>query len=115
MAMPTRGGVITCNIDSVDTLYQSYLPFINNGAIFVPTSRKYKLGEEVFVAFTLPQHSERFPLSGKVVWLNNKNTSAKPAGFAISFGKDATSGRMRDEIEKLLAGKLENDAPTYTI
>lgn len=116
MAMPSRGGgIITCTIADTQTLYQSYLPFVNGGGIFVPSTRQHKLGEDVFVAFTLPGSSERFPLNGKIVWINHKSTITKPAGFAMQFGSDPNSVRIRNEVERILAGQLESTNPTYTI
>lgn len=117
MAMPTRGGggIITCNIPDVATLYSSYLPFVNYGGIFVPSARSHMLGEDVFVAFTLPGTQERFPLNGKIVWVNNKQVGTRPAGFAMQFGSDPNSTKMRNEIERLLAGQVDSPRPTYTM
>ncbi|MDO5768426.1 MAG: pilus assembly protein PilZ [Psychrobacter sp.] len=115
MAMPGRGGIITCNIENVDTLYASYLPFVVNGAMFIPSDRPQKLGDEVFVAVTLPGSSERMPLNGKVVWVNHKSQSGRPAGFAIQFGKDAVGLNVKNEVERLLAGKIDSPQATYTM
>lgn len=115
MAMPLGAGVITCNIPDLDTLYKSYLGFVSEGGIFVPSSKAHKMGEDVFVAFTLPGSKERYPLNGKIVWLNQKGTATRPAGFGIQFGKDMVAQRMKNEVERLLAGQTENDRPTYTL
>ncbi|MDO5650516.1 MAG: pilus assembly protein PilZ [Moraxella sp.] len=115
MAMPMRGGIITCDIRDVPTLYKSYLPFIAGGALFVPNDRISALGEDVFVAFTLPSQSDRYPLNGKVAWINHKASANRPAGFAIQFGSDANGTRLRNEIEKLLAGQLDGAQATYTL
>ena len=113
--MPGRGGIITCNIENVDTLYASYLPFVVNGAMFIPSDRPQKLGDEVFVAVTLPGSSERMPLNGKVVWINHKAQSGRPAGFAIQFGNDAVGLNVKNEVERLLAGKIDSPQATYTM
>lgn len=60
MAMPGRGGILTCHIETIETLYASYLSFVNNGALFVPSDQPQQLGNEVFIAVTLPNSSERF-------------------------------------------------------
>lgn len=113
--MPGIGGIITCNIEDMATLYSSYLPFVTNGAIFVPSEREYKLGDEVFVAITLPDSSERMPLNGKVVWINKKAQSGRPAGFAIQFSEDAVGLKVKNEVERLLAGKVDSPQSTYTM
>lgn len=117
MPMPMRGagGIITCNFSDTDTLYASYLPFVTNGGVFVPNTQPRRIGEDVFVAFMLPGSTERYPLNGKVIWINHKASAGRPAGFAIQFGNDPNSLRMRNEIERLLAGSLESPRPTYTM
>ena len=81
MAMPGRGGILTCHIESMEMLYASYLSFVTNGALFVSSERVQKLGDEVFIAVTLPNSSERLPMNGKVVWVNSKAQSGRPAGL----------------------------------
>ena len=115
MAMPGRGGILTCHIADMATLYASYLSFVTNGALFIPTERKQKLGDEVFVAVTLPNSSERLPMNGKVVWINERAQSQRPAGFAIQIGNDVAGIKIKNEIERLLAGKIDSPQPTYTM
>lgn len=115
MAMPKAGGILTCNIEDEAVLYASYLPFVTNGAVFVPSDRQMQLGDEVFVAFTLPGSRDRMPLNGKVVWVNQKSHAGRPAGFAVQFGTDAVGLRMKNEVERLLAGKMDAAQATYTM
>jgi len=95
MAMPGRGGILTCHIEDITTLYASYLSFVDNGALFVPSNLEQRLGNEVFVAFTLPNSKERLPMNGKVVWINHKANAHRPAGFAVQIGKDVTGQRIK--------------------
>ena len=104
MAMPSRGGITTINYDTIEKLYASYLPFIENGALFIPT-----------VAITLPNSSERMPLHGKVVWVNHRAQAQRPAGYALQLGKDEAGLRIKNEVDRLLAGHLSSDKPTFTL
>ena len=115
MAMPIRGGILTCNIADTQTLYSSYLSFVTHGGIFVRSARKHNLGEDGLVAFTLPGSTERYTLSGKIVWINEKGTPSKPAGFGMQFGTDPNRLKLKNEIERLLAGEVEATRPTYTM
>ncbi|WP_201528228.1 MULTISPECIES: PilZ domain-containing protein [Psychrobacter] len=115
MAMPGRGGVLTCHIEDVATLYASYLSFVENGALFVPSSRVQKLGDEVFIAVTLPNSSERLPMNGKVVWVNHKAQANRPAGFAVQIGTDLSGQKIKNEVERLLVGKIDSQQSTYTM
>ncbi len=115
MAMPGRGGILTCHIEDIATLYASYLSFVENGALFVPSSRVQQMGDEVFIAITLPNSSERLPMNGKVVWINGKAQSNRPAGFAVQIGTDIAGQRIKHEVERLLAGKMDSQQATYTM
>lgn len=115
MPMPVRGGIITYHIPDTQTLYHSYMSFVTHGGIFVPSNRKHVLGEDVFVAFTLPDSSERYPLSGKVIWINDKGTNTKPAGFGMQFGTNPNSLKLKHEIERLLAGDIGSEKNTFTM
>lgn len=115
MAMPGRGGILTCHIENMDMLYASYLSFVTNGALFIPSERAQKLGDEVFIAVTLPNSSERLPMNGKVVWINSKSQSGRPAGFAVQIGTDISGMRIKNEVERLLAGKIDSLQATYTM
>lgn len=115
MAMPSRGGITTIAYDTVEKLYASYLPFIQNGAVFIPSTQQQQLGAQVFVAVTLPGSSDRMPLNGKVVWVNHRTQGNRPAGYAIQLGKDEAGLRIKNEVERLLAGKLDSDRPTFTL
>ncbi|WP_025651800.1 MULTISPECIES: PilZ domain-containing protein [unclassified Psychrobacter] len=115
MAMPGRGGILTCHMEDIETLYASYLSFVNNGALFIPSERVQNLGDEVFIAVTLPNSSERLPMNGKVVWINSKAQSGRPAGFAVQIGTDIAGQRVKNEVERLLAGKIDSLQSTYTM
>ena len=52
-----RPSVLSLNISSKSALYAAYMPFLKNGGIFLPTSREYKLGDDVYVLLTLPEDS----------------------------------------------------------
>ena len=115
MAMPSRGGITTINYDTIEKLYASYLPFIENGALFIPTNQQPQLGSQTFVAITLPNSSERMPLHGKVVWVNHRAQAQRPAGYALQLGKDEAGLRIKNEVDRLLAGHINSDKPTFTL
>ena len=115
MAMPGRGGILTCHIENIEMLYASYLSFVSNGALFVPSNDAQQLGNEVFIAITLPNSSERLPMNGKVVWINAKTQGGRPAGFAVQIGTDIAGQRIKNEVERLLAVKIDGLQSTYTM
>lgn len=113
--MGMRRNMLTLHIDNEDKLYASYLPFLKNGGLFIPTDKSYKLGDEVFVLLTLLNDGDKSPVAGKVVWINPKGTTGgRPAGIGMHFG-DLDNGATREKIEKIIAPKLKSDKKTYTI
>ena len=56
-----RQGILSLAVKDKGSLYNAYIPYVKNGGIFVPTPKRYFLGDEVFVLLTLPDSSERLP------------------------------------------------------
>lgn len=115
MPMPKKGGIISCQIPDVQTLYACYMPFIQNGALFIPTQQPKNIGDDVFVAVSLPDNPQRLPLNGKVVWINHRSSGRRPAGFAVQLGADDAGHKMKVEIEQLLSSTAGSEKPTYTL
>lgn len=112
--MQTRTGIIQANISDREMLYQSYMPFVVGGGLFVPSKISVKLGEEVFVLATLPEQSQKIPLTGKVIWISQKRNGMKPQGFGIQLSGEK-GVYYKAEAEKLLAGLKANARSSYTI
>lgn len=111
---PRMGGLLQVNITDRAMLQASYMPYINGGALFISTKQPVKMGEEVFVLATLPNQSQKIPLTGKVVWISYKQTGMKPQGFAIQLAGEKGI-YYKNEAEKLLAGSMSADLPSFTM
>lgn len=119
------------NIDNENILYSSYLPFLKNGGLFIPTEPSFhKLGDDVTLFLTLKtkMFEEKFSVSTKVVWINPKHAQgARPAGIGVHFINEEQQQQqqqqvskqdnqtLREKIEKALMGLLESDRRTYTM
>lgn len=114
MLQPRMGGIIQANITDRNMLQASYMPFVIGGGLFIPSQQAVRLGQEVFVLATLPEQSQKIPLTGKVIWVNYKQSTAKPQGFAIQLTGEK-GAYYKSEAEKLLAGSLSLNHPSYTI
>lgn len=108
------GGLTQVNINDRATLQASYMPYILGGGLFVPSKNAVKMGDEVFVLAGLPDQSQKVPLTGKVIWISQKQNGIKPQGFAIQLtGEKGIYYKM--EAEKLLAGSMSLDRPSFTM
>lgn len=111
-----RQGILSLAIKDKAALYNAYMPYMKNGGIFVPTPKRYFLGDEVFLLLTLPESSERLPVAGKVVWVTPVGAQgARIAGIGVQFPESSDGETIKHRIETLLAGTLNADKPTHTM
>jgi type IV pilus assembly protein PilZ len=109
-----RNGILSLTIKDKAVLYSAYMPFLDNGGLFVPTSKAYALGDEVFMLLTLLDESEKIPISGKVVWVTPRGAQGnRTAGIGVQFSDQ--DGSANTKIENHLAGALTSDRPTHTM
>lgn len=107
-------GILTLNIKDKNALYSSYMPFIKNGGLFIPTNKEYSLGDEVFILLTLMEDAERIPVAGKVVWLTPRAAQGKRVqGIGVQFSSQ-DNGETQKKIEAYLAG-VNVERPTHTM
>ena len=110
-----RQGILSLTIKDKNALYAAYMPFVNNGGLFIPTNKKYNLGDEVFMLLTLMEESERIPVAGKIVWITPIGAEGnRAAGIGVQFSAQ-DDGMARMKIETYLAGALKSDRPTHTM
>lgn len=111
-----RQGILSLVLKDKAALYGAYMPYIKNGGVFVPTPKRYLLGDEVFLLLTLPDSSERLPVAGKVCWVTPTGAQgSRPAGIGVQFADTAEGEAVRGKIETTLAGTLNSDKPTQTM
>jgi type IV pilus assembly protein PilZ len=110
-----RQGILSLTIKDKNALFAAYMPFVTNGGLFIPTTRSYELGEEVFILLSLMEEKERLPVAGKIVWVTPPGAEGyRATGIGVQFN-DQDGGRARNKIETQLAGMLESERPTHTM
>ena len=111
-----RPSVMQLNIKEKAALYAAYIPIFEEGGIFVPTPREYKLGDDVYVLLTLPDDPQRYPVAGRVAWVTPARAAGnRTQGVGIQFPKDEKSRQLKHRIEEILGTALASDKPTQTI
>lgn len=116
MAAPrARQGILSLTIKDKNALYAAYMQFIENGGLFIPTTKSYKLGDEVFMLLSLMDEPERLPVAGKIIWITPVGAEGnRAAGIGVQFS-DQDNGVARNKIEGYLAGMLKSEKPTHTM
>lgn len=112
----TRPSVVQLAIKEKAALYAAYIPLFSEGGVFIPTSRDYKLGDDVYVLMTLPDDTQRYPVAGKVAWITPARAAgSRTQGVGIRFPSDEKSRLLKIKIEEILGAHLASDRPTQTI
>jgi type IV pilus assembly protein PilZ len=111
-----RPSVIQLAIKEKAALYGAYISVFTEGGIFIPTSKDYKLGDDVYVLITLPEDPQRYPVAGKVAWITPpKAAGNRTQGIGVRFPNDDKSKLLKIKIEQILGAHLASDRPTQTI
>ena len=111
-----RPSVIQLAIKEKAALYAAYIPLFADGGMFIPTTRDYKLGDDVYVLLSLPDDPQRYPVAGKVGWITPANASGgRTQGVGVRFPTDEKSRALRARIEEALGTSISSVKPTQTI
>lgn len=111
-----RPGALSLNIREKAILYAAYMPFLKGGGIFIPTTKQYRLGDEIFMLIGLMGDANKIPVAGKVVWITPAGSQGNKAqGIGVQFGEDEGGVAARTKIEELLGGQLKINRPTHTM
>ena len=114
-APAARPGMLSLSIKDKASLYAAYMPYVVNGGLFIPTTKKYKLGDEVFMLLTLMDDKERLPVAGKIIWITPQGAQGnRSAGVGVQFSFQ-DKGATRNKIETHLAGAMKSDRITHTM
>jgi type IV pilus assembly protein PilZ len=111
-----RRGILSLAIKDKGALFNAYMPFVRGGGLFVPTTKRYDLGDEVFILLSLMNEMDRMPVVGKVVWITPAGAqSGRVAGIGVQFNGSSDGEAVRTKIESILAGILTQERPTHTM
>ncbi len=111
-----RPSVIQLAIKEKAALYAAYIPLFKEGGVFIPTSRDYKLGDDIYVLLSLPEDPQRYPVAGKVAWVTPpKAAGSRTQGVGIHFPQDEKSRALKLKIEEILGSHLASERSTQTI
>jgi type IV pilus assembly protein PilZ len=111
-----RPSVIQLVFREKGALYAAYIPLFTEGGLFVPTTREYRLGEDIYLLLSLPDDPQRYQVAGKVGWITPANASGgRTQGVGVRFPNDDKSRALRARIEESLGTSISSVKPTQTI
>lgn len=115
-AAVARPSVLSLPIKEKAALYAAYMPFLQNGGIFVPTNKPYKIGDEIYLILTLMDDPTKYPIAGKIAWITPSGANNNKAqGIGVHFSADEAGQRVKLRIEELLGAALRSSRATHTL
>lgn len=110
-----RPSVISVAIKDKQALYMAYMPFLENGGVFIQSKKDYRMGEEVFLLLKIMDDSDQIPVAGKVVWITPDNAQdSRSKGVGIQF-TDEDAPIVVEKIEIKLGESLKSTRRTHTM
>lgn len=111
-----RPSVLSLAIKEKAALYASYMPFLSNGGIFVPTNKVYKIADEIYLILSLMEDSTKYPIAGKVAWVTPAGANNNKAqGVGVHFPADESGKRVKTRIEEILGAAVSSSRGTHTL
>ena len=115
-ASQSRPSVIQLVFREKGALYAAFIPLFSEGGLFVPTTRDYRLGEDIYLLMSLPDDPQRYPVAGKVAWITPANASGgRTQGVGVRFPTDEKTRLLKLKIEEILGTSISSSKPTQTI
>ncbi len=115
-ASPARPSVIQLVFREKGALYAAYIPAFTEGGLFVPTTRDYRLGDDIYLLLSLPDDGQRYPVAGKIAWITPANASGgRTQGVGVKFPNDDKTRQLRVKIEQILGTSVSSSKPTQTL
>ena len=111
---PSRPSVIALSIKEKAALYAAYIPFLENGGLFVPTQRPASLGDDLYVILTLMDDPTKVAIPSRVAWITPAGTTGRQQGLGVQFTRTEASVQARARIEDLIGAAIKSARSTNT-
>jgi len=106
--------ILSVTISDESALHGAYMSFLQNGGLFVPTTRPYRLGDEVFLLLAPMDEPEKLPVAGRVIWVTPEGAQGnRQSGIGIDFSDENVT--IIAKIENYLADSLTSERVTHTL
>lgn len=110
-----RPSLISLSIKEKGALYAAFMPFVENGGLFVPTPRPAQIGDELYVILTLMDDPTKVAIPGRVAWVTPAGSTRRQQGIGIQFSKTEAAIQARAKIEDLIGAALKSSRVSNTV
>ncbi|WP_051543471.1 PilZ domain-containing protein [Thiothrix lacustris] len=102
-------------ITEKSALHACYMPFIKDGGLFVPTTEKFMLHDDIILHLRLVEDGKKLLIPGRVVWIaSGVGQRGTSPGIGLQFTGEHRI-RVKQFIEEMLGDTLNQPAanPAY--
>ena len=110
-----RLSVMSLPIRDMAGLTSGYMPFVQGGGLFVPTTRQANLGDDLYLILTLLDDPVKYAVPGKVVWITPAGTTGRPQGLGVQFARNEAGEQARARFETLIGSTGLGSRQTNTL
>lgn len=109
-AEKTEKKELTHHFTTLNALKEAFMPYVQDGGIFIPTTTTFHLGDKIKVTVTLPENKQTFMLEGEVIWITPQSVHQpnRHTGIGIQCSTDEGEA-FRKSVEQLLTDVKEKD------
>jgi type IV pilus assembly protein PilZ len=112
----SRPSVIQLVFREKGALYAAYIPLFTEGGLFVPTTRNFRLADDIYLLLSLPDDPQRYPVAGRVAWITPANASGgRTQGVGVRFPAENKARQLKLKIEEILGTQISSSKPTQTV
>jgi type IV pilus assembly protein PilZ len=106
---------MSLSIRDMAGLASGYMPFVQGGGLFVPTTRQANLGDDLYLILTLLDDPVKYAVPGKVVWITPAGTTGRPQGLGVQFARNEAGEQARARFETLIGSTGLGSRQTNTL
>lgn len=110
-----RLSVVSLAIRDKAGLRNAYMSYISGGGLFFPTTRRARIGEELYLILAILEDPTRYSLTARVIWVTPAGSSGRPQGLGIQFVRGEISDNLRLIIEYLIGQDIDPMRPSHTV
>jgi len=105
--------IFELHLPNKSSLHSHYMPFLEGGGLFIPSTETYFPGDKVFLTLEILEEPDRYPVAAMVVWLTPSGAqNQRKQGIGVQFLSQ--KNLAREKIESLLAGDVDMESRTLT-
>lgn len=98
-----KAPVLSLSIKDLKVLYSAYMPFLENGGLFIPTKKSFNMGDKLSLLISLMSEEKKYPVDCKIVWITpDKVHNNMAPGIGVQF-TGPTAIELTNKIEQLLS------------